>query len=144
MSVHLPTLRDTALQSISVCTCFNIDPPCLQNMIRHRFESRGTVHFERYTAAGRPSCEDEIRIANRVIGVEVRSKSDLQVGRLKGGNAPVENSRLCPTHHTRSKIDEIGVLVNHNGSRRTGAVRIGNGLACTEQYDLRAVCAFLR
>jgi hypothetical protein len=66
-------------------------------MIRHRFESRGTVHFERYTAAGRPSCEDEIRIANRVIRVEVRRKSYLQVDGLKCSDVPVKNSRLSPT-----------------------------------------------
>ena len=60
-----------------------------------------------------------------------------------GSAVPFENSHLGATHNTRSKIDKIGI-VNNNGGRRTGTVRIGHRRARAEQHDLRLGCVFLR
>src|SRR5262249_15287652 len=90
MGIHLPALTVTALVSLLICTRFNVDPICLHNVLRHSLQSSWTVHFERCAPTGGPSGQDEIRITSRVIGVEVRHKSNLQVGGLKRCDVPVE------------------------------------------------------
>src|SRR5260370_16851851 len=114
MGVLLPAIEVTALVSLWFCTCLNVDPIRPQNVLGHGLQSCRTVYFERCAPAGGPSGQDEIRITSRVIGVEVRRKSYLQVGGLKRRDVPVENSRLGATHNTRSEIDKIAVLLNNN------------------------------
>src|SRR5713226_8423924 len=144
MGVHLPALGATALVSLWICTCLNVNPIRLQNVLGHGLQSSRTVHFERCAPAGGPSGQDEIRITSRVIGVEVRHKSYLQVGGLKCRDVPVENRRLGATDDARSEIDKIGAIVNNNGGRRTGTVRIGHGRARAEENHLRPGRAYLR
>ena len=102
MGVHLPALGVSALVSLGICSCLNVDPIRLQNVLGHGLESRRTIHFERCAPTGGPAGQDEIRIASRVIGVKVRRKSYLQVGGLKRRDVPVENSRLSATRVARS------------------------------------------
>lgn len=71
---------------------------CLQNMFGHGSQSCWAVNFEWRVPASDPAGKDEIRITRCVIRVEMRHKSDLQIGGLKGRDVPVENSRLRTTH----------------------------------------------
>src|SRR5713226_194344 len=144
MGVHLPALGATALVSLWICTCLNVNPIRLQNVLGHRLQSSRTVHFERCAPTGGPSGQDEIRITSRVIGVEVRDKSYPQVGGLKRRDVSVENSRLGATHDTWSEIHEIGAIVDNDGGRRTGTFRIGHGRARAEQHHPRPGSAYLR
>src|SRR5205807_9343499 len=105
--VHLPALGVTALISLWICACLNVNPIGLQNVLGHGLQSSGAVHIERCTPTGGPSGQDEIRITSCVIGVEVRRKSYFQVGRLKHRDVPVEDSRFSATHNTGSEIHEI-------------------------------------
>src|SRR5215467_1865506 len=89
MGVHLPALGVTTLVSLCICACLNVDPIRLQKMLGHGLKSSRTVHFEGCAATGSPSGQDKIRIASRVIGVEVGHKRYLQVGGLKRRDVPV-------------------------------------------------------
>src|SRR5215469_4473522 len=104
MCVDFPAVAITALVSLCVRTCLNVNPIRLQNVFGHGLQARRTIDLERYAPPGGPPRQDEVRIASRVIGVEVRHKSHLQVGRLDGRYVPVANSRLSAAHDSRSKI----------------------------------------
>src|SRR5215471_10271920 len=138
MGIYLPALGVSALVSLRICTCLNVNPIRLQDVLGHGLKSGRTVHFEGCAPTGSPSGKNEIRIASRVIGVEVGHKSYLQVRGLKCSDAPVENSGLSATYYARSEIHKIDAVVNNNGGRRTGTVRIRHGRARTQQHDPRS------
>jgi hypothetical protein len=66
--------------------------------------------------------------------MEVRHKGYLQVGGFEGGDAPVEKSSLGASHDARSEIDKIGAIVNNDGGRRAGTVRIGDRRAGAKEH----------
>ena len=75
--------------------------------------------------------------------MKVRHKGHLQIVGFQLRDASVKNSGLGATHNTRSEIDKIGTIGDHDGGRRTGTVRIGHRRAGAEEYHLRARWAFL-
>ena len=57
----------------------------LEEMLGHRLDSRWAVDLQRDAPSEHPGSENEIRVADRVVGVQMRHEDDAQVGRLQRG-----------------------------------------------------------
>lgn len=62
-------------------------------------------------------------------------KGYLQIAGFECRYTPIKNSSLGATHNTRSEIDKINAIANHDRCRRTGMLRIGYRGACSEEHD---------
>src|SRR5437588_252307 len=108
-----------------------------EQMVGHRFESSRTIGLERIFSAENPRTEDEIGVTERVIGVEVCDEKRLEILNGKARDAFPER-RARATNNARTTIDQIRCVVDYDGNRRAGAVRIGAGISGAEHHHLRA------
>ena len=96
-----------------------------------------SVHFERHAAAEHPGRQDQIRIADGVIGVQVGHERHAQLDRIERGDPAIDDCRFRATHDTCTEVDQVGRVVHDDGCGGAGAIRIGRRSAGAEQYDLR-------
>jgi hypothetical protein len=95
-------------------------------------------HLQRFTAAHHPRREDEIGITHRVVGMQMSQKSR---GDVHGGTAEGADASLIRGHHAADhagpKIDEIGEIVDDDGSRGAGTLGVGKWRSGAQHHHAR-------
>ena len=136
---HLLPVREStsvAHESVGIGACLDVDPISLHNVIGHRLQSRGTIHFERDLPARCPPAENQIGIAGRVIGMEVSHECHLQIAGFGRRDSP-EGSSLGAANDARSEIDKVSAIINSDNGGRARTIRVGHRSARAEEYDPR-------
>ena len=96
-----------------------------------------SVHLERHATAEHPRRQDQVRIADRMIGMQMRHEDDAQLDRIERGDSPIDDRRFRTAHDACTEVDQIRRAVDDDGGRRARAVRVGRRSAGAEQHDLR-------
>jgi hypothetical protein len=84
--------------------------------------------LQRDAAADRPGREDQVRVADGVVGMEMRDEGDAQVRRLQGRDALVARGGARAPHDTGTEVDEVGGVVHDDrgGGARAIGIRVGS------------------
>ena len=108
-----------------------------QDVIGHGFEPGGTKNFERLFPPEHPRTEDEVRVAERVIGMQVSDESSLELGNCETGHALSERGGSA-ADDAGTAIDNVRSVIDDDGDRWTRAIRVGGRIPRAEQHDLGA------
>jgi len=111
--------------------------PRLHDVLRHIGEAGRPVDLQRRAPSLHPRRKDQIRIAHRVIGVQVGDEGRLQAVRRERRDAFLRRRRGAPDD-ARTEIDEVRRVGDDNRRRRARAQRICRWRASAEEHDLRA------
>src|ERR1700730_7300941 len=138
VGVHSPAIRETALVSVGIRACLDVDTIGLQDMFSHRLQTSWTINFERNCPARCPSTEDQIRIAGSVIGMQVRNECHFEIAGFHCRNFSVESSGLGAPHNAGSEINKISRFAHNNSSRGARPIGVGHRCPRAEEHYLRA------
>jgi hypothetical protein len=107
------------MESFSPCmTSIGID---VQEVCGHRLETLGAVYLERHTPSERPRTEDEVWVADGVVGVKVSDEGHAQPGRFEGADGLLEKRGVRTPDDSWPEINQIrrGVDDNRGGQPRS-------------------------
>jgi hypothetical protein len=79
------------------------------------------LNLERHFSADDPGREDQIRVPDGVIGVQVCDKRVLDIGRVQGCDAFLLRSR-CSPQHPSTEIYQVRLAIDDDRSRGTRAL----------------------
>jgi len=113
----------------------NVLLPGLKDVTGHALESARAVSLERDAAMQDPGTEDQVGVAQGVVGVQVGEEDDFQVLDVQRLDA-VLLRRFRPLHHARPAIHQVGGAVHHDGHGCAGAVGIRFGRARAQHHHL--------
>ena len=130
MDVHGERLFAQALGAFGAD--FDICRICLLEMFRHGRHAFRAVYLERLPASHNPRSEHHIRVSEGVIGMEVSKEEAGQIGRIQRSQRKLLGRRLSAADHTGAGIEQVGLAVDHDRDRRTGARGVGNRSARAE------------
>src|SRR5262249_35491617 len=82
--------------------------------------------------------EDEIRIATRMIGMEMGHKSHLEIAGFDCRYTALEGSGFGAAYDARSEIDKVSPIINSDNGGRATAVRIRHRRARAKKYNPRS------
>ena len=80
--VHLVAVGERPLVAVRIGARLDVDPVGLEQVLGHRLDALGAVHLERHLPADRPGREDQVGVADGVIGMQMRHERDAQFDRL--------------------------------------------------------------
>src|SRR5512144_702283 len=100
----------------------DIDPPRLHDVLRHRLEPARPEHAQGTFPALDPRGEDEVRVADRVIGMEVRDERRPETNWSQPLHTPFER-RFGAPDDARSNVDEIWRAGDDDRGRRARPLR---------------------
>ncbi len=108
----------------------------LQQVLRHRLEPGRAEHLDRHIPLQHPGREDEVGVAQRVVGVEVRDEGGRE---LRGGEASDAGAagRHGAPDDTRPEIDQVRCVIHDDGHAGPRAIGLGVGRARAQQHDPR-------
>ena len=104
-------------------------------MFGHVLDAFWTEYFQRLRAFQYPRGKNEIRIAGRVVGVQMCAECDHQPVRAQGINSLLVCFRRL-TDNARTKIYKISAVAYDNCRRRTTGIRAGIRGTGSEKYKL--------
>ena len=113
----------------------------LEDMFRHVAGSWRAINLKWFLPSHNPGREDQVREAERVIGMEMGEKADPEVYWFQSSDTFLASSRSLPDD-PGAKINEIRSAVDDDGCRRSGMLRIRRGGSRTKENDLRLGCFF--
>src|ERR1700680_317890 len=82
-----------------------------------------TISLQRLRPPQHPRRKNQVRIAQRVIRMQMRYKNDLQSFCLQSRH-PILLRRRCPPHHSRTAVDQIRPIIHNHRHRRPPPIRI--------------------
>jgi hypothetical protein len=97
--------------------------PSLLDVRSHILQPMRTISLQRFRPPKHPRRKNQVRIAQRVIRMQMRYKNDLQFFCLQSRN-PILLRRRCPPHHSRTAVDQIRPIIHHHRRRRPPPIRI--------------------
>ncbi len=138
--VHATALRKVVLVTVGVGARLDVDAVRGEQMLRHRLHALRAVDLEREFAADRPRGKDEIRVANRVIRMQMRRERDAQLHRVECGDFLVAERRARAADDAGAEIDEVGDVVDDDCGRGAGTFGDRTRITGAEQHHQRARC----
>jgi hypothetical protein len=131
MRDDLPTGAVVPVEALGASV--DVHLPGLEHVLGHSFDPRRAVDRERIVASHDPRRKDEIRIADGVVGMQVGQEHSLDVYAAVSERSDAFLIGGCrAADHARTEVDEIGRVVDDDGGRRPGAVRIGTRRSSSE------------
>ena len=130
-----PVRSATASPSRS-CRDIDVDMPRLHDVARHIGQTRRPVDLERGAPPLDPRREDQIRVANGVIGVQVGDEGGLQaIGGQRRNSALRRGGGTADD--ASSEIDEVSAIVDDDRSRGPRPQWVSRRRTGPQQNDLR-------
>src|ERR1700737_1435139 len=101
-------------------------------MVGHRFQAVRAVQLQRVLSSDHPRREDQIGVADGVVGMQMREERGLEI--LGPDRSATSRSRSRrPPNYSRSEIDEICAIANGNRGRWSCTLRVWAWRAGAEQ-----------
>ena len=97
--------------------------PSFLDVRSHILQPMRTISLQRLRPPQHPRRKNQVRIAQRVIRMQMRYKNDLQFFCLQSRN-PILLRRRRPPHHSRTAVDQICPIIHHHRHRRPPPIRI--------------------
>src|SRR5260370_9441267 len=97
--------------------------PSLLDVRSHILQPMRTISLQRLRPPQHPRRKNQVRIAQRVIRMQMRYKNDLQFFCLQSRH-PILLRRRCPPHHSRTAVDQIRPIIHHHRHRRAPPIRL--------------------
>src|SRR6202453_3929451 len=107
--------------------------PSLLDVRSHILQPMRTISLERLRPSQHPRRKNQIRIAQRVVGMQVSYKNNLQFLSLKSPNS-IPPPRAPPPHHPRTAVDQICPIIYHHRDRRPPPVRVRTRISRSEHH----------
>ena len=96
-----------------------------QQVIGHRPQAARSPDLERLAPLEHPRAQDQIREAERVVGMQVRHEDARQLVGGERGNAAVALGGGRAPHHAHAHVHQVRHAVDDDGDRRTEAIGVG-------------------
>src|SRR5260370_7666301 len=101
-------------------------------MISNGFDSWGVVGLQRHATSERPGSENQVRVANRMVRVQMRNENNAQVCRLQSGDSSVGDSGLGAPHDAGAEVNQVWRAIYDDSRRRSRAVRVRGRVSRSE------------
>ena len=104
--------------------CLEIVAVGFQQVLGHGLDTAGAVNLQWNAPSEHPGRKNQIRVADRVIGMQVRHEGHAQLDGVQRRDALVDDCRLCPAHDPAPKSTRYAVSLTTtavDGPERSGS-----------------------
>src|SRR5206468_542185 len=105
--IDVMALRKLALVAEKVGPCLDVDTVGLEEVVGHALEAFGSVDFQWHPTPDGPGREDQVRVANRMVGVKVGDECHPQLCRLERLDTFVEKCGTGAPHNAGPEVHEV-------------------------------------
>src|SRR5690348_806704 len=138
MHVHLVAGCIRALKAGA--TDRDVFPVGGENVFDHGACPFRTPKLKWFCAAHRPGCQNEIRQAEGVVGMEMCKEADAQCPRFQTRDALLPCRCGGPAYDACAGVEHIGMAAHHNSDARSRALWVGQRCSGTQHNDLNGGC----